>query len=144
MVAINNTTKQKINLKKIETIMERFLSAYHKTGWEVSLAIVGPARIKRLNREYRGIDRPTDVLSFGAGQSLRPAPKYLGEVVINIMDTQKPGKYRQVFTKPPRPDYLFYFLLVHGLLHLVGYDDAKEAERQRMLELGRNFLKKVL
>ncbi len=140
MVEINNTTKQKVNAPKIKIIVAEFLRVYKKTNWEVSVAIVGPARMRRLNDDYRGIDKTTDVLSFGGHDSL--GEKYLGEVVININETKKPIKYLEVFAEKKSADYIFYFLLVHGLLHLVGYNDEKENERQRMLILGDKFLQR--
>ncbi|MFA5184045.1 MAG: rRNA maturation RNase YbeY [Patescibacteria group bacterium] len=171
MLAVNNTTKYQINLKKISGLAEKFLRAYKKTDREISLAIIGDARMKRLNREYRGINKTTDVLSFGAekrGQEkARPAEparsKYLGEIIINIQEARRVAKYQGMFAElgliDPADkinakikkissiriqDYLFYFLLIHGLLHLIGYDDATVQGRREMLERGQKFLSKNL
>jgi len=141
MVEINNTTTQKINLKKTKKVIEDFLDYYHKNNWEVSIAIVGPKKIQKLNDDYRGLNRPTDVLSFAGDGSV---PKYLGEIVINIEETKKASKYLDVFGVKKSADYIFYFLLVHGLLHLVGYEDDREVDRQKMLILGEKFLQKFL
>ncbi|MFA7088172.1 MAG: rRNA maturation RNase YbeY [Patescibacteria group bacterium] len=141
MIEINNTTKQKINSRKTEDIIKKFLCRYKKTGHDVSIAIVGPGRIRRLNREYRRLDKPTDVLSFSASIGFSPVQKYLGEVVINISETKKPSKYFEVFNSKKSAAYIFDFLLVHGLLHLIGYDDKTEKGRQEMLALGGQFLK---
>lgn len=141
MVEINNTTAQKINSRKTKEIIENFLSYYHKASWDVSMAIVGPKKIQKLNDDYRGINRPTDVLSFAGDGSV---PKYLGEIVINIEETKKANKYLDVFGTKKPADYIFYFLLVHGLLHLIGYEDDKEVDRQKMLILGEKFLHKFL
>jgi probable rRNA maturation factor len=152
MLEINNTTKQKINLPKIQKITDKFLITYKKFGWEVSLAIVGDARMKRLNREYRHHDKVTDVLSWPAtsGQSSRQL-KYLGEIVIDINEAQRTGKYREMLTELgldprhlPAADYIFYFLLAHGLLHLLGYDDGTTKERLVMLKKGQVFLQQAL
>ncbi|MFA5131433.1 MAG: rRNA maturation RNase YbeY [Patescibacteria group bacterium] len=148
MVEINNTTKHKINAPKIKIITDEFLRVYKKTNWEVSVAIVGPARMRRLNNDYRGIDKTTDVLSFGSDtdtvkkSGIAKQIKYLGEVVININETKKPAKYLEVFSEKKSADYIFYFLLVHGLLHLIGYNDEKEEERKKMLILGAKFLER--
>lgn len=141
MVEINNTTAQKINTRKTKEIIENFLSYYHKTNWDVSIAIVGPKKIQKLNDDYRGINRPTDVLSFAGDGSV---PKYLGEIVINIEEIKKANKYLDVFGTKKSADYIFYFLLVHGLLHLIGYEDDREIDRQKMLILGEKFLHKFL
>ncbi len=144
MIEINNTTKQKINPAKIKRLVENFLLVYKKTGFEVSLAIIGSARMQKLNNDYRGIDKPTDVLSFSGDKKDASQKKYLGEVIINIEEVKKAGKYLEVFGLKKSADYIFYFLLVHGLLHLVGYNDEKEADRLKMLSLGEGFLEEWL
>jgi len=148
MVEINNTSTQKINLKLTERIVGEFLRIYKKSAWEVSVAVVGAKRMRKLNDDYRGIDKVTDVLSFSgdvansAGSGNDQANKYLGEVIINIEETKKASKYLEVLGKKKNADYIFCFLLVHGLLHLVGYNDEKEIERQEMVRRGTKFLSK--
>ncbi|MFA5109731.1 MAG: rRNA maturation RNase YbeY [Patescibacteria group bacterium] len=152
-VEINNTTRQKINVQKIRKMTEHFLRAYRKSGREVSLAVVGAAEMRRLNKKYRGIDKTTDVLSFSSGDSsgkTRRAVKFWGEVIINIQEAKKIGHYRKMLAEIGEQertdrdgDYIFYFLLVHGLLHLAGYDDKTEKERRVMLVRGKKFLEKA-
>ncbi len=146
MLEINNTTGKKINKKLLETIAEKFARAFKKKG-DISLAIVGPARIKSLNRDYRGLDKTTDVLSFTAEN----------EIIVNISDIEKVNKYRSMFLelgydissfkgeaqKNRLGEYLLYFLFVHGLLHLAGYDDMVEPERLAMIKKGRDFLQGI-
>ncbi len=141
MVEINNTTAQKINLRKTISLVEEFLRIHHKNKWEVSVAIVGAKKMQKLNDDYRGLNRPTDVLSFSGDGSV---PKYLGEIVINIEEVKKANKYLEVFGRKKSADYIFYFLLVHGLLHLIGYEDDREIDRQKMIILGEKFLQKYL
>jgi len=134
MIEINNTTRQKIDKKKIERLAARFLRVCKKNKALISLAIVGSARMKQLNLRYRKINKTTDVLSFpGEG-------KYLGEVIINIQETKKPFKYKEILDNRHGASYIFYFLLVHGLLHLIGYDDRTERERLAILKKGEKFL----
>ncbi len=130
MLEINNTTKQKINLNKTKKIVEDWLIKNKKKNWEVSLAIVGSARMKSLNNIYRGINKTTDVLSFTD----------LREIIINIEEVKKASKYLEVFGEKKSAEYIFYFLLVHGLLHLIGYEDDKENDRLKMMSLGEKFL----
>ncbi|MFA6995614.1 MAG: rRNA maturation RNase YbeY [Patescibacteria group bacterium] len=160
MIEINNTTRQRINLKKTREIAEKFLRVYKKNNYEVSLAIVGEVRMKYFNQKYRGINKTTDVLSFcgpaaeteGGRASMNRSKKFLGEIIINISETKKLEKYREMFqeinlgtdNRNKNSAYLFYFLMVHGLLHLVGYNDDREKERLKMLKLGRDFLEKIL
>jgi probable rRNA maturation factor len=141
MLEINNTTKGKINNAKTKKIVETWMKKNRREGWLVSIAIVGSLRMRRLNNDYRGIDKTTDVLSFSASNnSLND--KYLGEIVINIDEAYKANKYLDVFEAKKSPEYIFNFLLIHGLLHLIGYNDEKDVDRQKMIYLGREFLKK--
>ena len=100
--------------------------------------------MRRLNNDYRGIDKTTDVLSFAGDQVFdgNDKNKYLGEVIMNFAEIKKVNKYLDIFAKAPKPDYLFYFIFIHGLLHLVGYDDVTEKGRLEMIRRGKDFLQK--
>ncbi len=146
MVEINNTTRQKVNLKKTKKITEDFLREHKTKNVNVSIALVGAARMKRLNNDYRGINKTTDVLSFSGDKSAKKgkSENYLGEVIINIEEVKKANKYLEVFGLKKSAEYIFYFLLVHGLLHLIGLNDEIETERRRMIRRGEEFLGKYL
>lgn len=105
----------------------------------VSVLVSDDAMLQSLNHEYRGIDAPTDVLSFAeeaAGFVLPPGmPRPLGELAIS---------YERVLAQAAEyghtPDRELAFLTVHGTLHLLGYDhergaadDAAMRERQRLI-----------
>jgi probable rRNA maturation factor len=151
MIEISNTTRVKISKTKITSLSEAFLRHFKKSEVDVSIAIISESRIKSLNNSYRGKNSTTDVLSFAGAEW---EGNLLGEVLINPHELKKLSKYKEIlefcgFTYPLRSvakaeNYLFYFILIHGLLHLIGYDDHEENERQEMLILGRDFLKKVL
>jgi probable rRNA maturation factor len=102
----------------------------HAAGRELGVCTVGPAESARLNARYRGRDRPTNVLSFAAPPPPRPdarAPQPLGELVIC------PGVLRaeaRAQDKPLRAHWAH--LVVHGALHLAGYDHQREADARRM------------
>jgi len=154
MLEINNKTNHKVRVGQLKLITEGFFRVYKKPGATVSLAIVGSKRMRRLNREYRGIDKSTDVLSFPALSSWKKDPeRYLGEIIINQEEAGKVKKYEEMLGEldilafrsgPEVRNYLFNFLFVHGLLHLVGYSDQTAAGRREMLRRGRDFLKKML
>ncbi|MDR6225044.1 putative rRNA maturation factor [Desmospora profundinema] len=100
---------------------------------EVSVSIVDDPVIHRLNREFRGVDRPTDVLSFPQwepGEELvavtgEPIP--LGDVIISL-----PRAREQADTYGHSLQRELAFLAVHGFLHLLGYDHQNQAEENRM------------
>lgn len=149
MIEITNTTKHKMKQKQIAAITESFFRSFKNSRVDVSLAIVGDKRIRALNLKYRGHDKTTDVLSFAGAEW---EGNLLGEIIINPNELKRLSKYKEIleFVGLDYPsqnikkteNYLFCFILVHGLLHLIGYDDSRENERQIMLKLGRDFLSK--
>lgn len=102
---------------------------------EVSLLLVDEAEIQAYNRAYRGIDAPTDVLSFsqleGEGLDVRTLPPGypvpLGDIVISL-----PRMRDQARTYGHTQEREFAFLLVHGLLHLLGFDHQTAEDEERM------------
>jgi probable rRNA maturation factor len=99
-------------------------------GHEMALSTVGAARMRSLNRRYRGKDKPTNVLSFPAqphplAQGSGPAP--LGDVVIC------PAVLRREAREQGKAERAHWaHLVVHGALHLAGYDHEVEADARRM------------
>lgn len=109
------------------------------TDSELSIIIVGDRTMRRLNREYRGVDRSTNVLSFSMTEGDFPGlnPQLLGDVVLSA-DTVD----REARTEGLGFDEKLGFLLVHGILHLAGYDHERsgEAEARRMERKQRSVL----
>jgi probable rRNA maturation factor len=103
---------------------------------EVSLLFTDDRHIRTLNRHYRKVDRATDVLSFSQGEGEFPDPTLLGDIVVSaetvLRRTRKNGK---------RPLDELFFLLVHGLLHLLGYDHETSRKDARIM---RNKEKELL
>ena len=99
---------------------------------EVSLVLTDDRYIHELNRDYRGVDRPTDVLSFAQNegeevQAAEEAEELLGDVVISLETAQRQAlEYGHDF------DREVAFLTVHGVLHLLGYDHMEEEDRTVM------------
>ncbi|MDD4271585.1 MAG: rRNA maturation RNase YbeY [Patescibacteria group bacterium] len=133
-IEINNQANYKIDLKLLEKVIQAFALAY-KIGKnkEISLALVDDAEIKKLNFTYRGLSEATDVLSFsGEGD-------YLGEIIIGYDQIKRQaGKFKNSAEEE------LIFILVHGLLHLIGYDDKTDGERKKMIKMGEEFVKKYL
>lgn len=132
MVEAINRTKAKIDLKLVENVAEKFLQVYKIKNREVSIAFVSDSEIKKINKQYRHLDKATDVLSF-AGED-----NFLGEIIIDFAQIKRQAKE---FDKKVKDELIF--ILVHGLLHLAGYDDKTEKERLEMIGLGEKFIKKV-
>ena len=101
---------------------------------EVALAVVitDDGAVQELNRQFRDVDAPTDVLAFGSGQegdfvTAPGEPAYLGDVVISY-----PRAVAQAEEYGHSVDRELALLAVHGVLHLLGYDHVDEAERMEM------------
>jgi len=149
MLHLNNKTKFKVCRKKAAYLVDSILNFYQITDSLVEVIVIGSKKMQRLNKEFRGIDKTTDVLSFKAAKV--PGANLLGEIFINIDEVKQPLKYQEIFQALYAGDkgrrsqtYIFYFLLVHGLLHLIGYQDKTEKGRQAMIVLGEKFLKRFL
>jgi probable rRNA maturation factor len=96
-------------------------------GREMALQTVGPARMRSLNRRYRGKDKPTNVLAFPALATPGTAPRPLGDVVICPMVLKREARAQG---KTERAHWAH--LVIHGALHLLGYDHEREADAGRM------------
>jgi probable rRNA maturation factor len=98
---------------------------------EFSVTFVDEAAIQELNREYRGMDKPTDVLSFAQeeGDPFLPpdAPRMLGDVIISV-----PTALRQAAERGHDADAELGLLLIHGFLHLLGEDHDTPAKKKKM------------
>ena len=106
-------------------------------GGRVCVRVVAPAESKRLNRSYRGKDRPTNVLSFPAfPRGKRGAlPPMLGDIVLAAETVAREAQLEE----KPLADHLAH-LIVHGILHLIGYDHESDAEAEEMEGLERQIL----
>ena len=111
----------------------RLLRALRLADAELSVVLVSDREMRTLNRRWRGRDRPTDVLSFAQREGPGGAPDgVLGDVVISV-DSARRQAAAQRTTLAREADRL----LIHGLLHLLGYDherSAAEARRMRRRE----------
>jgi probable rRNA maturation factor len=93
----------------------------------VALRVVGPAEGRRLNRDYRGRDYATNVLSFPAGALPAVEPRPLGDLVICASVVAREARAQH---KSARAHWAH--LVVHGVLHLLGHDHEDEAGARRM------------
>ncbi|NLI33385.1 MAG: rRNA maturation RNase YbeY [Deltaproteobacteria bacterium] len=126
-----------INPVQIELAAARILNALGYTDAELSIAIVDDEEMTRLNREYRRIDSTTDVLAFPMleGEFSDVNPELLGDVVISA-----PTAHAMSESAHRSFAAVLNLLLVHGILHLIGYDHevgetAARAMSEKTLEL---------
>ena len=107
---------------------------------ELSLSLVDDAEIRRLNRAYRGKDRPTDVLSFSLREGeFGRVSSALGDVVISLETAKRQGREHGLTLGEE-----VNRLLVHGILHLAGYDhEISFREERRMKRKEREMLRRI-
>ena len=111
---------------------------------EVSVTLTDDAHIHELNRIYRAVDRPTDVLSFALTESEEPeivgaqGHDVLGDLVISL---EHVAAQAEEYGHSPLRE--LSFLTVHGMLHLLGYDHMEAAERQEMEEEQRHVMEEL-
>jgi probable rRNA maturation factor len=96
---------------------------------ELSLALVGNPEIRKLNAKYRRKNYATDVLSFPAEDHLAGPTRLLGDVVISVDKTRAQAKERGRSLKEEMTT-----LLIHGIVHLLGYDHERSARDARIME----------
>ncbi len=133
--AANRQRKYKVDLKSIKRNADKILSLCRAGDSELSILIVNNRVMRTLNRQYRGIDRPTDVLAFpapsphrGEGRGVGGLLRFLGDIVISMEKV-----YAQAAERGHSPDMEFKILLIHGILHLLGYDhEVSDTEARRM------------
>lgn len=124
--------------KKVEEILDI------KENYIFSIILVDSERIHEINRDYRGMDRPTDVISFALMDSeddfeIMEDEKEIGDIFINIdyVRTQA-EEYGHSFERE------FCFLFTHGVLHLLGYDHMEEEEEKVMFALQDRILDGII
>jgi len=112
---------------KLESLATFVLAAEGATGiWEITVALVDDARLQSLHRDFMGIDTPTDIMTFPADESAGETQG--GELAISVDHAMTQGA-----AWGHSPEEEIAFLVVHGLLHLVGWRDDTEEQRERML-----------
>ncbi len=116
--------------------------------YEVSLVFADSETVQQLNRDYRGVDEPTDVLAFcmlsqkGADDSFALPPDgvaRLGEVIISY-----PQAVEQAKEQGHSPERELALLVIHGILHLLGYDHEEPKEEAKMRTREKELLEKCL
>jgi len=117
------------DLPLLERSAERILEAVGHSSSELSLVLVDDEAIAQLNSSYRGKNEPTDVLSFSLleGEQAAYRGALLGDVVISLNTA-----LRQAEQLGQSPDDELARLLIHGVLHLLGYDHVEAAQARRM------------
>lgn len=133
----------------LNAVVTHLLTAVGQADATLTLVVTSDEAVQALNRDYRGIDAPTDVLSFAAQETAPDAPAladlppelaaelgdYLGDVLIAYPYAERQAAHYQNSVQAE-----LRLLAVHGVLHLLGYDHATPAEEAAMWEQQRAVL----
>jgi probable rRNA maturation factor len=111
-----------------------------KTCWVISIRFVTEGEMKKLNRQFRGKDRATDVLSFATEEALAvEGEREAGDLVVCPAYAEREARRRAI-----RPREELVRLVVHGTLHLAGMDHATEPDEARMFRLQERVVEQVM
>jgi probable rRNA maturation factor len=129
----NDVRRSGVDGRALVSAAKKLLAALGERDASLSLTLVGDEAIRVLNREHRGKDRATDVLSFPmlasetwSGKGQLPE-RLLGDVVISIETAR-----RQAAAYDASVQDELHRLLIHGILHVIGHDHEEETERVEM------------
>ena len=120
-----------IDLEKIEEYIKKVLEKEYPEDEDLYLSILltGNEHIQEINKEFRDKDSATDVISFAYHEDRCDFAPYttLGDIIISLERVAEQGvEYEHGFVRE------FYYVLTHGILHLLGYDHIEEADRVEM------------
>ena len=138
-IGIFNKTEEKIDKIFVRKVAKYTLKKMNASDSEVNIVFVGLDEIHEINKTYRGVDRPTDVISF----ALEDNPdivyedfRLLGDIYIAVDIA-----YDQAIEYNHSREREVCFLATHGLLHLLGYDHMTEEEEKEMFGKQEELLK---
>ncbi len=128
---------RKTDLNEIKRVADKAVrSVFGKASFELNIVLVTDARIKAMNRKYLNENRVTDVLAFpGPGSDGRSGmfgsdrAKFLGDIAIS---SDRAARNAVLYGVPFNEEVARY--VVHGVLHLAGYDDASRSGKEKMTE----------
>lgn len=148
-IQIEQEFQKCIDAQWVRKLAQEVLKAESITPpYEMSLVFTDSETVRRLNRDYRGIDEPTDVLAFymlpqpGADADFVSPPDdvtHLGEVIISY-----PKAVEQAEEQGHSTEQELALLIIHGILHLLGYDHEKPEEEARMKAREGELLEKAI
>jgi probable rRNA maturation factor len=126
----NLQRRHPVDSKELRSFLRDVAASTDARGKAVTVALVGDERIQALNRDFRGYDKPTDVLAFMSGDVVEPnGTLYLGDIVISVETANRQARRRGSELRRE-----LKVLTLHGFLHLLGYDHATDDGEMRRIE----------
>lgn len=136
MIIIKQTRKAAFNISLLERAALAALKHQRADG-NITIVLADDARLHELNRDYLGVDAPTDVLSFPASETdPETGEAYLGDILLSLPRADQQARA----AGHPLADEA-QLLVVHGVLHLLGHDHANAREKAKMWKAQAEILK---
>jgi len=136
---VYSTCKLPFSQKKLEQNALHIIKGLKKNRASLSIHIIGDKKMTALNFQHRGKKKPTDVLSFACNEGEGMPSDDWGDVFICLPQVKRQAKEYNVSWKEE-----FYRMLIHGILHLFGYDHMKEKDAKKMFKLQEKFLAEIV
>lgn len=139
-ILIKSLQDQKVNLSRLRQAARATMQAEQgPTEGELSIVLADDELVQDLNRNYRRVDRPTDVLVFPQGEEFAVGqPCLLGDVIISVETAQ-----RQADERGHDLDGELTLLVIHGVLHILGWRDDTDSRRNQMWERQKAILESL-
>ena len=125
MIEVNNLTTNPIDEEFLKGVARKVLEGENEAENNLSIVLVGQGRIRELNKKYRKENKVTDVLTFGNG---------LNEIVICLREVKKNAKKYSITLEKELTR-----VLIHGILHLLGYNHEKDTKEAEKMEEKQNY-----
>ena len=136
-IGIFNQTEEFSEIKDVEELMNKVCEKEKLSNVEFNIIFVDNEEIHRINKEWRGIDRVTDVISFALedNEEVKEEHRVLGDIYISLDKAKEQAKEYGHSLKRE-----LCFLSIHGLLHLLGYDHMEKEEEKIMFDKQKEIL----
>ena len=127
---VNRQRYKRIDPQSWQDFALKALDAIGHGEHEATIAFVSDSAIRKLNKRFRGLDKTTDVLSFPSEIETRRLPDNLGDIAISVQQAERQSRQNGL-----QLDQEIAQLILHGLLHLCGYDHETDNGKMNRLEL---------
>ncbi|MFH1379755.1 MAG: rRNA maturation RNase YbeY [bacterium] len=139
IINIFNTVPLPVSKKYIRAVVKKILLHSNCSDNEVSFLFCGNAEIKKYNRKYLQTNRCTDVIAFYDDSKLPGyQKKYLGDIIVSAEQAKIQAKQLKHSNKKE-----LITLIIHGILHLLGYKDTSKSLKKKMFNRQEKILKKI-
>ncbi len=139
MIHIESSTEVKAITPDLIRNAARAALDHQLADGDITVVLTDDAQLHELNRDYLGVDAPTDVLSFPASETdPETGARYLGDILISV-----PRAEAQVKAAGHPLESEVQLLVVHGVLHLLGHDHAEPEEKSKMWKAQDEILKNI-